>query len=326
MINLTKLLIATLVTFSFSDIPVFKNESVMTFISDVSNEKLINHKSGKNNQRIANKISERMRKNMNAGTEMKNALLKWNQGDLDVYDVNIDSTIQSNVAQKFLSKMNGKITRFDKDGVVEIQDENFSDTLDFLNKIKNNVKNNVEFNFLDNLGPYKEAAEKLLVDFDDAIEFDTYEIEYLDGKQVDLNLRYRRIFESGIVLGHNSYIYIEFKNKEFDIKKIQFRWPTFVKNEKKTVEKRKLGKSKINVIATALDQNLSKIPGLTGDGRLKLPKKANVQGAALAWKVSEDQKTLEPHYSFIADVEYDDNIHIQPILNYSVFNEESKKW
>ncbi|HEX3019996.1 MAG TPA: hypothetical protein VHP36_06825 [Chitinispirillaceae bacterium] len=156
----------------------------------------------------------------------------------------------------------------------------------------------------------RSAVKKHLKAFEGKIEYDNYEltsVDFANSKKVtSLGIRFRRIFNGGIILRDASYIYLVL-NGMGELKEISIKWPTLVPaNETIRTIPFKKGMDQ----AVQYYNNLPQATSNNVEHPIVNVKDVEITSAALGWLPHPNEdgvETLLPVYSFIGKVALDNN-------------------
>ncbi len=166
------------------------------------------------------------------------------------------------------------------------------------------------------------AVKKHLKAFKGKIEYDNYELTTVDfnnSKKVSsLSIRFRRIFNGGIILRDASYVYLVL-NGLGELEEIKIKWPTLVPSNEsiRTIPLK-------NGLNQAV-QYYEKLPQATSNNT-KFPvvnvKDVEITSAALGWLPHPNEDgtdMLLPVYSFIGKVALDNNDTCYKLIEIPIF-------
>lgn len=130
--------------------------------------------------------------------------------------------------------------------------------------------------------------------------------EFGDKDIVTIGVRYRRLFEGGLIRGNLSYVDIIIDAETGEVNEAEIKWMNFVKKKKskKAIED---PKSSLEKLQFAIDALPEAFVLEEGDNIKHHVEKIDVNGVARAWKLSEaeDEKiSITPVYSYLLDIGY----------------------
>lgn len=161
----------------------------------------------------------------------------------------------------------------------------------------------------------RKEADKLLHTmpyFKGKMEFETHELEKLNGSVVAVAFRYRRVFQNRLVRSDVSYVYVVL-GTDGNLRGINLRWPSFIP------EGMASPLSLEDAIRSA-DAWLETMPEAVIGGKRQKVKRKKMDGVAFSWKEDKDRNLLVPAISVMGEIEYGDGFKITPIYDYPIPN------
>lgn len=135
--------------------------------------------------------------------------------------------------------------------------------------------------------------------FGSTLEYSSNDVTYVNNFVQMVDLRYRRIFNNGIVLGEVSYVYVVL-NGRGDIIAFKMKWPSF--NPVTTNQLPISLNSALEQIQTIYNSTISQ--GIAVDENGDKMSKSTVTGCALGWRAVDDSTRIiiSPAFSFEAQI------------------------
>jgi hypothetical protein len=136
--------------------------------------------------------------------------------------------------------------------------------------------------------------------FGNTLEYSNEEVTYVNDQIQMINLRYRRIFDNGIILGNVSYVDITL-NGRGDIIRFRMKWPSFqlILSDQPSV----MPSSALQDIQAIYTSAIQQKTPINENGEVIT--KSNIIACALAWRLLDDQSKgmiISPAFSFEAQI------------------------
>ncbi len=314
-------------TFGMTKIPVDFDMNVSTMLGEIKAAKLSVHRSGLENKHLLYPLQDGPFRTGNEKGSLE-SMNDWNASKCVPFKAVFDPALTGRIVKSLIPKLRsyGKFEeKASWDGKeTSISRKDAGDSLSPYIKIPLDAN----FDFLKNIEQYKNLAEQVLSEFQGQIEYDNYEIHYLNGAQVDLTVRYRRIFRGGVLRGNVSYASVSF-DVAATVISVQVKWPTFISDQDTNRVYANKKKRDFDEIQASVQDYIANVPAISNGvlesgsskGSVKNPQKGLVESLTLSWIPSgaEDSSWIIPGFTFVLAISYDDNIKIYPYFDQLYF-------